>query len=58
MNLPEDPIMLMSIINTKLRDFYPSLDILCDDLDIDGESLKEKLAAAGLEYDRQQNRFR
>ena len=33
--LPKDPMMLMSVVNTKLRDVYPSLDALCDDLDID-----------------------
>ncbi|HJB69908.1 MAG TPA: DUF4250 domain-containing protein, partial [Candidatus Flavonifractor avistercoris] len=30
--LPKDPVILLSVINTKLRDFYPSLDALCDDL--------------------------
>ena len=32
LNLPKDPVMLLSVINTKLRDRYPSLDALCDDL--------------------------
>ena len=31
--LPQDPNILLSYINTKLRDQYPSLDALCDDLD-------------------------
>ena len=31
--LPSSPIILLSIINTELRDFYSSLDQLCDDLD-------------------------
>ena len=31
--LPKEPNMLLSVINTKLRDFYDSLDSLCDDLD-------------------------
>ena len=34
-NLPKDPMMLMSVINMKLRDFYPSLDELCEDMEID-----------------------
>ena len=31
MKLPEDPMMLYSFINMKLRDFYPSLDALCEE---------------------------
>ena len=38
--LPNDPIMLMSVVNTKLRDIYPSLERLCDDLDISERSLR------------------
>ena len=34
--LPQDPMILLSYLNTKLRDFYPTLDALCDDLQIDG----------------------
>ena len=34
MALPNDPIMLLSMINLKLRDFYPTLDALCEDLDL------------------------
>ena len=29
--IPEDPVMLLSYVNMKLRDFYPSLDAFCDD---------------------------
>ena len=48
-DLPKDPMMLMSFINMKLRDFYPSLDALCEDMDIDKGQLLEKLASAGFE---------
>ena len=34
MELPKDPMMLFSFINTKLRDFYPSLDALCKDMNV------------------------
>ena len=51
MQLPNDPIMLMSVINLKLRDFYSNLDALCEDMDIDKEELCEKLAFAGFKYD-------
>ena len=56
-NLPKDPMMLMSLINMKLRDFYPSLDALCEDMDIDKGQLLEKLASAGLEYNQNLNKF-
>ena len=56
--LPNDPIMLMSVINTKLRDIYPSLELLCEDMDISEKELTEKLEAAGFKYDAEQNRFR
>lgn len=56
--LPNDPIMLMSVVNTKLRDIYPSLERLCDDLDISEKELTDKLSAAGLTYDPEQNQFK
>ena len=46
----------MSYINTKLRDDYPSLEALCDDLHIDPDRLTETLQAAGFEYDSSKNR--
>lgn len=55
--LPNDPAMLLSYINLKLRDFYPSLDALCEELDIDQGELTEKLSAIGYHYDEEQNRF-
>ena len=55
--LPQDPIMLMSFINLKLRDFYPSLEALCEDLDIDRSELEEKLKTVGYEYDEANKRF-
>ncbi len=57
MNLPNDPILLMSAVNTKLRDFYSSLDILCDDLGVSRTELEEKLADIGYYYDGQLNQF-
>ena len=56
-NLAKDPMMLMSLINMKLRDFYPSLDALCEDMDIDKGQLLEKLASAGFEYNQNLNKF-
>ena len=55
--LPKDPIMLYSVINTKLRDFYSSLEALCEDMNIDENTLKEKLSSAGFEYNKERNQF-
>lgn len=57
MVLPEDPMMLMSVINMKLRDYYSDLDALCEDMDIDRQELEAKLAQAGFEYSTENNRF-
>lgn len=56
-NIPKDPVMLPSFINMKLRDFYPSLDELCTDLDLNVNDVSEKLASAGFNYDGKLNRF-
>lgn len=57
MDLPKDPIMLYSFINLKLRDFYSTLDDLCDDLDVNRAELEQTLGAAGFSYDEENNRF-
>ncbi len=57
MDLPNDPMMLYSLINMKLRDYYPSLEELCADLDINQRDLEEKLKSSGFEYNRSLNRF-
>ena len=56
-NIPKDPVMLLSFINMKLRDFYTSLDELCADLNLNVNEVSEKLASAGFNYDGKLNRF-
>lgn len=56
-NLPQDPFILFSYINTKLRDNYSSLDVLCEDLDIDKDELIKKLETIGMTYDAILNKF-
>ena len=58
MALPSDPVMLLSVVNLKLRNYYPTLEALCEDMDADQEALVAKLAAAGYQYDPQQNQFK
>lgn len=50
-------MMLYSVINMKLRDFYPSLDALCDDLNVSKEDIIRRLKAVGFEYNPEQNKF-
>lgn len=57
MNLPQDPIMLLSYVNTQLRDHYASLDELCASLDADRAVIEEKLRAVNYEYDAKRNAF-
>ena len=57
MELPKDPMMLFSFINMKLRDFYPSLDALCQDMQGSKEEIVNKLKAVGFEYNPEQNKF-
>lgn len=57
MALPKDPILLLSVVNMKLRDFYSSLDLLCDDMDEDKNEITERLSAAGYTYDEGLNQF-
>lgn len=55
--LPQDPMMLFSFINMKLRDEYSSLEILCNEMNINKQKLCEKLAIAGFEYNETVNKF-
>lgn len=55
--LPKDPVILLSFINLKLRDFYPSLAALCDDLDADQTEIVENLSKIDYHYDEEKNQF-
>lgn len=55
--LPQDPIMLVSFLNMKLRDFYSSFEALCEDLDEDEAHILDKLKDAGFVYNRDNNQF-
>ena len=57
MSLPKDPFMLLSYVNTQLRDNFSSLDELCKSLGEDEEAVKGALGNAGFSYDEDLNRF-
>ncbi len=57
MELPNDPIILLGILNTKLRDYYSNLDALCEDMHINKSEILKKMKDAGFEYSPENNRF-
>ncbi len=56
--MPQDPVMLLSYVNTLLRDRYDSLELFCEDHGVAPEEIVEKLRSINYEYDREQNAFR
>lgn len=57
MVLPKEPVMLLSVINTKLRDEYPTLEALCEDLQADKEEIVRILKEIDYEYDEARHQF-
>ena len=57
MSLPRDPVMLLSVVNTYLRDEFDDLDELCASLSVSRDELEERLAAAGYRYQKENNQF-
>ena len=55
--LPGDPVILLSVVNTKLRDFYPSLEALCEEMQADQKEITDKLKMIDYEYDKARNQF-
>lgn len=55
--LPQDPVMLLSVVNVKLRDFYESLEVMCEDLEEDQEQIVSRLSRINYHYDREKNQF-
>ncbi len=55
--IPRDPMILLSFINTKLRDQYDSLESLCDDMELDENDLKNILKAVDCSYNKELNKF-
>lgn len=57
MTLPQDPVMLLSLINTKLRDYNSSLDDFCRENDLNEDEIKEKLEMIDYHYSEERNQF-
>ena len=58
MNLPSDDFMLLSVVNTALRDKYRSFSELCEEEELDGAEISARLSALGYKYDESTNSFR
>lgn len=56
-NFQKDPVMLLSYINTQLRDFYPSMDELCKAFDVSKEEIDAKLDMIDYQYDAEKNQY-
>lgn len=57
MNIPSDSIILLSYINTKLRDTGQNFDELCSELCVEKSEILKKLESIGYTYDQEKNRF-
>lgn len=58
MSLPNDPAILLSVVNTRLRDRYEDLDTLCEETEVMREDLCRRLERIGYRYDDKTNQFR
>ena len=57
MSLPKDPVMLLSVVNTRLRDFYPNLEELATAEGTTVEEIHQKLNQINYAYDENRNQF-
>ena len=55
--MPKDPFMLLSFVNTQLRDKCPSFDDFIDEFDADREEIVDKMGSIGFIYSIELNRF-
>lgn len=55
--LPKDPVILLSYVNTMLRDKYPSLEALCRAENADEDGLCASLRAIDYHYSKEKNQF-
>ena len=56
-NIPNDPVMLLSFVNTQLRDFFTTLDLFCENFNVNRSELEEKLKSIDYEYYAATNQF-
>lgn len=57
MSIPKDPVMLLSYVNTQLRDHYSSLDDLCSSLNLEKQAIIQSLQEIDYSYEQDYNQF-
>ena len=57
LNLPKDPMLLLGVVNTKIRDYYHTLDALCEDMNVDRDEIINTLKGIDYEYDESRHQF-
>lgn len=57
MSIPKDPVMLLSYVNTQLRDHYSSLDDLCSSLNLEKQTIIQSLKEIDYTYEKEYNQF-
>lgn len=55
--IPQDPMILLSFLNTQLRDFFPSLGELCSALNLEQQEIEDKMRDITYIYDKELNQF-
>ena len=55
--IPNDPVMLLSFVNLKLRDYFLNLDVFCEEYEVDKDEIIQKLASIDYHYDKEKNQF-
>jgi hypothetical protein len=55
--LPKDPVMLLSVVNTNLRDYYKNLDDFCESKEVDREEIIKTIAKINYKYNSEKNQF-
>ena len=58
MSLPKDPVMLLSVVNTQLRDRFASLEELAEEHGVSVSEIQEQLQKINYEYNPQLNQFK
>lgn len=56
--IPKDPVMLLSYLNTQLRDYYSSLEELCQEMNLNQNQIMAKMEEIGYTYSKENNQFR
>jgi len=56
-NIPKDPVILLSFVNTQLRDHFNSFEAFCNAYMADAVKIRETLHSIDYTYDLTQNQF-